>query len=493
MPSRFIPTSDQQIPLILADSLFLRGDLEGARQELEKTFARSPALPVAHLYNRGLLERLLDRGSGREWFQRAYVEEPEEPLNAWGLGVALMDEGELESAEEVLRQAVYKGDHFYEAATELGRNLRLQGKVSESIHALRKYAFGSDRVYDRAHCELALSLLQRGGESDQASALETLLAGYEEFPYECVLYQLMELRRQRLETAHAIALGEEYLRLYPKGPHRLEVLTRLQSLNPDSLYVLDGHYHFRGLPGRHDGTLRERALPQGKHFTYEVGWKFITLGTLELDVLKDKHEGEDAWLVRYIMRSAPALPFVSIADTFYASLDHQLRYTHRLDMHYNEAEFTGQKSFVNDYDAGVHRSRVRHTSGYWFYEEKPLPPDVYDASSQIWYARQLVLSRSGGTATVEISRSFERTVIENEGVEPNREIEIEGRKRKLVRLEGIMPYRGIAGLTGEYKGWYTAGEDAYPVEALFKIFLGSIRIRFLSVEESELSPEDLFF
>ncbi len=484
--SRVESTGDGSMILTDADSLFLNGRYQAALKILEEKISSPEGQSAANIYNRGVLARYLGQGTELDWFRRAYAASKERFRVSWALGEALTETGALAEGEVYLREAVDKDKGYYESSVALGHNLRLQGRYDEALNAMRK-TLGRDRTYVFAYTEIAKTCLDMG---DTLSALNTLHEGYVKFPYEQILDSIIRIHQEEGHADSVVAYGREYLSLYPKGPNLKDVLSALRSAAPNENWHSTGVYDLH--PFGRNGAPEDprKSLPVNLELRYKVRFSFIGIGNLLVDLLEGEYRGQPCWRARYIARSAPALPFVTIADTFYAYIDQQLRYTLRLEMHYHEMGYKAIKVYESDYDKGLFESRIVLGNGLWMIQPHPLPPNVYDATSQLWYAQQLVVAGKSGNCTVELSGGFEKTIIHNLGRDGT--VEISGQLRPRVKLEGIMRYSGIAGLTGEYQGWYSLSPAVWPVLAKFKIFLGWIVIQYEEHVPSLLAPGPQF-
>jgi len=480
--SRVRSTGDGHYLPDRADSLFLQGRIEEAFQEYARLKLPDSLLSPSAMHNRGLLERLTGRGSGLVWFRKAYDLNPSGYHVPYALGTALTDEGLLIEGERYLNIAVKLDHEYYESSVELGRNLRLQQRYEEALRAIRK-AFGRDRTYVPAYIEQARTLIAMRRNEE---AREVLLAGYRKFPYAIILLELTELEIDLGHVDEALKYAREFLTQYPKHEERDRMLSLVQQWQPDALASFPDQYVSTHLDYGKPWFPPERVLPAGLQLNYNVRWGILPIGRLQIDVIEGEFQGEPAWEARYIASSLPGLPFITIADTFYAWIDRDLRHVPLLEMRYNEMGYEAIKTYRSDYETGWFHEYSRLGNGYWEHTSHPLPPHVFDASSQLWVAQQFVLMRRGGNAIVELSGGFEKTVINYRGAGPL--TRVDGERVETIALDGIMRYAGIAGMTGDFQGLYTADERAWPILAKFKIFLGWVTIEYQSQRPSELTP-----
>ena len=52
-----------------------------------------------------------------------------------------------------------------------------------------------------------------------------------------------------------------------------------------------------------------------------------------------------------------------------------------------------------------------------------------------------------------------------------------------IRVEGTFHIKGIAGVTGDYKGWFTLDERRVPLKALMKVFIGNVVVELEAWEK----------
>ncbi len=478
---RISVVSDSEIPLSLADSLYFDRQFDQAILTLDSLIANQEMVTSAEYYNRGLLERICELGNGLDYFRKSFEIDKDTYLTSWAYGLALTDVDSLKKGEELLRIAVDLDKGYYESSVDLAENLRLQGRHKEALKSAKK-SFGHDRTYARAYIEMSKIYLAK---SEPEKALKILKKGVVKFPYEELLTELIPFYIDN-DIDQLVLLCVEYINLYPKGPNIAFVLDILEKHSPQLVDNFSGEYHHFTYPDGEPFADPALVIPVNKNWHYTIRWGLISVGTLDIDVVEGEYKGKDTWYIRYVAKSNPGLPFISINDTMYAHVDHDVRFTRRFDMQFEEKDYSALKVYDSDYETGMYEARNRLGNGYWMFGQHPLPPSAFDASSQMFLAQQMVLARTGGHATVELSGGFERTIINIK--EPDGKIVVDGIETDQILIDGIMPYSGIAGLTGEYRGWYTADQRAIPTKAKFKIFLGWVTIDFKSIGPTTFDP-----
>ncbi len=479
------------------DSLFLQGEFPAALSVLNDAISENPTDPVL-LYNRGLLEWILERGDGLNWFRRAYQNNPENPLILWQYGLALTLRGELAEGERILRAGITRQAEFYECLTDLGYNLKLQNRLPEAAKILQS-VIEQKRVYVWAFTKLAGVYNQL--KEDEAE-LKTLHEGLAHFRYEQLLIGLIRYHQSHEAPDSVRYYADIYYKMYPLGPNIEEVSSLLTRLNGEppkppsyptepfqtkngSVSLRAGDHagdHAGDRAGDHAGDPAQ-ILPLGQHLGYDVHYGPLKLGYLDIEMYEGRKDGEATWWAQYVVRTAPGLPFFTINDTFHVHIKRNLSYTICMTQYIHEKDMDAVEVYETDYNTGWMEVRTVWGLGYWEYIRQPLPPNTFDPLSMTWFAQQLILRGESDTANSMISGGYEHTIIYV--LQPDRDWELAGRTwNKAIKVEGILKYAGIAGLTGDYTGWFSNDGKTLPLVSNFKIIIGSVTIRLISISNS---------
>ena len=113
----------------------------------------------------------------------------------------------------------------------------------------------------------------------------------------------------------------------------------------------------------------------------------------------------------------------------------------------------------------------------------PLLHPMQDSGSLIFYARGHALSQ--GTIEVPTIVSEEKVSCKMVFTGKKSKVKIKGLKpeiQEVVEIKGFLPTKGVVGLSGDYRGWFTADERAIPLKAHLNIFLGKIVINLKSIK-----------
>jgi Tfp pilus assembly protein PilF len=162
-------------------------------------------------------------------YRRALELAPGSVLMRNSLGVALLELGEIEEGEAMVRAAL-EGDETYAPAwRNLGRLQEMHGDTLQAIAAMRR-AFDADPYFTAAGIDLARLLYARHADSESAAVLRRVLARSPDHPD--ALWNLAVVLGTRLgQRRAAIDLLDRLLRVAPTHPQaaRLRAYLRGQS------------------------------------------------------------------------------------------------------------------------------------------------------------------------------------------------------------------------------------------------------------------------
>ncbi|WP_457566453.1 DUF3108 domain-containing protein [Caldithrix abyssi] len=221
----------------------------------------------------------------------------------------------------------------------------------------------------------------------------------------------------------------------------------------------------------------------GERLTWKVSWSFIRLGTLQM-IVEDtvRIKNQKLYRIKLLMDSNPVLIFVNIHNKYECLIDSLFRPVIYL---VNENE-SGNKNILLyqfDYDKRQALMQVLDVNdSTHVLDEKiiNLEHNLYDGISLTFFAR--------GNASP--NKTFELYTFINDRTGPLdmrfgsevEEVKIRsvGKELPTIRVEGTFHIKGIAGVTGDYKGWFTRDERRVPLKALLKVFVGNVVVELES-------------
>jgi len=241
-------------------------------------------------------------------------------------------------------------------------------------------------------------------------------------------------------------------------------------------------------------------LCPGEELVYEVSWFYIRLGQIRVKTLepvktsRNRSHGAEAFIDSY-----SGLPFVDLHaidrtemdDKFYSlgyrSLEKKDEMWYSEVSHYNLAESTVviEKSYQKEKN-----SEPAGPSAFDTLKVNEYP--IQDGFSILFFARANLKSRSDLTVPTIVYGKMGRTVFHFKGGTEYAEIDaLEDQKVRVVPLEGRAEFKGLLGLSGEFKGWFSDDSAAVPIRAEMKVLIGSVKIELIKWNRPGWNPPAL--
>lgn len=216
----------------------------------------------------------------------------------------------------------------------------------------------------------------------------------------------------------------------------------------------------------------------GEELSYRVKWSFVRLGTVRI-VVHDTltYDSTFVYHIKLFIDSNPLIFFVNMHNVYDSYIDKQfrLRLFSALEI-IDGIKYDATYKF--DYNTKI--MHVNMTSmkdpSKTIIEDIPLEEHVLDGATMIYYARANVHSTETDTLTSFFEAKKGKVFINFKGENDLVEIDALKKPLKTYYLDGIVKMKGIAGLTGPYKGWFSQDTQRPPLKAELKVFVGSVNI-----------------
>jgi len=232
------------------------------------------------------------------------------------------------------------------------------------------------------------------------------------------------------------------------------------------------------------------ALKVGEELTYVVRYTFIPIGEIKLKVLRMYNkDGRTVYETRANIDSYEGLPFVDL---------HSVYTSHVTDKYFSEFFFALDKhsygwtftKYDFDYKKGFVVAQRGFRDGWQvhFHDTVKIPGPVQDGLSIYYYARGFARQQGSfdiltyfreNLTTTKINFYKETYPVKIDAVDYNIDC---------VRLDGVLGYTGIFGLTGNYEGYFTNDEACIPVKASLKVIIGNINVELKSWKRDGWKP-----
>ncbi|MCK4689389.1 MAG: DUF3108 domain-containing protein, partial [Candidatus Marinimicrobia bacterium] len=267
--------------------------------------------------------------------------------------------------------------------------------------------------------------------------------------------------------------------LFPNHPETSRVIKWIQERNIGNPYTHD----FYPIPYRDSSN---RFFPIGENVLYNVHWGPIKVGELNTVIAETlSFKGHNAYKVIFSLDSNPALEFIaSLHSDYITIIDQNTKQVLQHFLHLRENKIICEKVYDFYREEGKFVCRTVREDGHIEYLEKYLPNNTIDATSILFYSRQLVKEQRNERVMTIIDENF---VISDIIFENKREPVICRGVEELVQLiSGENYYKGIVGFTGKFRGWFRGVPAYLPIKSDFEIWVGRISIIMASEEEQKL-------
>lgn len=224
----------------------------------------------------------------------------------------------------------------------------------------------------------------------------------------------------------------------------------------------------------------------GEKLVYKVRWAFVRLGTVQM-YLSDtvRVDGHLLYKVDLKMDSNPVLIFVNLHNQYQCLVDSLFR-----PVKYVVKEKDGKQinQFIYWFDYQNNRAKLQifdpdDLNRVVQQKELKLDHYMYDGISLTYFARgnaregarfrvySFVYDRVG---PVDINFQDEPEMVYFKPIQRDLETFV---------VEGMFHLKGIAGVTGKYKSWFTHDDRRVPLGAKMKVFIGNVNVELESWEK----------
>ncbi len=228
----------------------------------------------------------------------------------------------------------------------------------------------------------------------------------------------------------------------------------------------------------------------GESLTYKVEWAYVRLGTVNLTILDSlQMDSVQVHHVRFTIHSNPVLFFVNMHSVFDCYLDNQLRPIHYVaqDINGNEIRkavynfFYADSFFTIDFSNTAAPKTRRHV-------KLPLKEPVYDGISMAFFARGHIHEDKADTVTAFLDDNLGSVALNFRGAGEPIFIKAIPNKIPTYFIDGNILMKGIAGVTGPFKGWFARDAQRPPLRAYLKVFIGNVVLELEKWERWDPKP-----
>ncbi len=237
----------------------------------------------------------------------------------------------------------------------------------------------------------------------------------------------------------------------------------------------------------------------GEELTYEVSWSIFKIGTIRTKVIKsESSENNLRYTAVAYIDSYSGIPFVDlhvIFETIMDSLCFSNSFTawEKKDKRWSvrQYDFDRQKGVVY-LEKGISDSAYHTTLQNKRKKTLKIQEKILDGLSLLYFARANVKSSNPITIPTMIDSTQENTYLNFQNKRKSLKIDAYVFPIDVIELDGNTEFKGVFGLGGNFKGWFSNDEAKIPIRAKMNVILGTVNIELLRWNRNGWDPPRYF-
>ena len=240
------------------------------------------------------------------------------------------------------------------------------------------------------------------------------------------------------------------------------------------------------------------GLFRGEELTYEVSWLSIKIGTIKVMVNENEGSNSSYSTIAFI-DSYPGLPFADVHAIFKGIMDEHAVSQSFIGL---DKEKNGEWSVLK-YDYNKTRTEVVINKGvaknFNDYTIIYNPIDTLwidlltqDGLSVFYFARQQLRSLDTFSVKTIVQGKAGTTELNCYGKQSDVEIHAVKYPVDVVELNGMAKFKGVFGLTGEFKGWFSNDDAHIPIRAQLGVIIGNVNLELISWKRGGWMPPEYY-
>jgi hypothetical protein len=216
----------------------------------------------------------------------------------------------------------------------------------------------------------------------------------------------------------------------------------------------------------------------GEELTYKVKWAFIRLGTLKLEIA-DTSVVADMLLyhVKLHIDSNPLLFFVNMHNVYDSFINENFQLHHfyakeKIDNVTYKAEYKidhiDSLILINMTDIKDPCRTIKRSM--------PFAGTILDGTSLVFYARKQAVFTQKDSVESFFESERGKVVLNFYGKKDRVKIAALDSPIDCYYIDGKINTKGIAGISGQYKGWFAADGQRPPIRAELNVFIGNVKV-----------------
>jgi hypothetical protein len=228
----------------------------------------------------------------------------------------------------------------------------------------------------------------------------------------------------------------------------------------------------------------------GEDLLYEVRYAFIKLGEIRIKTLrKFVKDGNEVYETRAYIDSYEGLPFVDlhsiynsqVTEKFFSEMFIGLD-KHRIGWRFTKYDFDYKNKTI------FVQKGLKENWKVDFEENVSFNEVLQDGLSLFYFARGYTRQQKSFDVPTYLNESTTITTINF--FDKSMPIKIDALNYDIdcVKVDGLVRFTGIFGLTGNFEGYFSNDEASIPIKATMKVILGNINIELKNWYRNDWQP-----
>lgn len=237
--------------------------------------------------------------------------------------------------------------------------------------------------------------------------------------------------------------------------------------------------------------IKNNALFASEELTYEVSWWAFDLGTITMYIWHDSA----GYLAVCHIDSYDGVPFADLHSIFRTIMDSNANSKAFTALDKEEKNKWNVTKYIYNEDkslAIVKRGTVKDPTETMpvLIASDTLSIDrlTQDGLSLFYFARRHLRSKDTITVKAIVTEKVGSATINFYGKETVTDIDAVDYPVSVIEFDGKANFKGIFGLTGEFKGWFSNDDAHVPIKAKVGVILGSVTMELISWKRTGWVP-----
>lgn len=228
---------------------------------------------------------------------------------------------------------------------------------------------------------------------------------------------------------------------------------------------------------------------KGEELVYEVSFFGVKLGKIKIVSEGEMTlEGKKIYKSKAYMNSYDGIPFVDLVSVYESWMHQSLKYSHQFVSHTKLKDDTWDYQMISmGYPDNIVFEQWREKKKL---KEVDIKTKKYlnDGSSLFFLSREMLMSGKSYKIPTILDTNVMYTYLNFHGRSEQAEIDLVDYPVNTIYFDGRAEWKGVYGLSGKFKGWFSNDEARVPIRAEMNVYLGNVVIELIEYKRENWQP-----